>query len=362
MKLLHRYILNLLARNFLIGLSLFTFMFLMVDFFDRLDNVLAEKATLGTIIQYFLFKIPLMANLMLPIAMMFATLFTYGLLSKSSEITAMRAAGLPISWLARPLVVMSVGLSIFSLLWGEFVVPYAEHRQKELYNIDIRKKDKQGGYSQANFWWRNGNRFFSVDAFDSRTNTLEFLSELDINADWKVIRRTDAQKVTWVDPLVGWTMQGVTQYDFDAKPERVEKLASIALPLREQPRDFYDYRTDPSTMSFFDLRSFIKTQRRNGIPTAQYLPDLASKIAFPFVIFITAIIVLPFTLRPARSGSMAFSSMAAIGIAFTYFAVDSFSIAMGRAELLPPILAAWTANILMGTVAVILNLGAESPQ
>jgi lipopolysaccharide export system permease protein len=87
-----------------------------------------------------------------------------------------------------------------------------------------------------------------------------------------------------------------------------------------------------------------------------------SKLAFPFVIFITGLVVLPFTLRPARSGSMAFSSLAAIFVAFTYYAVDSFSISMGRAELLPPLLAAWMANILMGIVALVLNLGAEAPQ
>jgi lipopolysaccharide export system permease protein len=59
---------------------------------------------------------------------------------------------------------------------------------------------------------------------------------------------------------------------------------------------------------------------------------------------------------------MAFSSLAAIFVAFTYYAVDSFSISMGRAELLPPLLAAWMANILMGIVALVLNLGAEAPQ
>jgi lipopolysaccharide export system permease protein len=115
-------------------------------------------------------------------------------------------------------------------------------------------------------------------------------------------------------------------------------------------------------MSYRELRRFIKDQKRNGISTTQYLPDMHSKLAFPFVIFITGLVVLPFTLRPARSGSMAFSSLSAIFVAFTYYAVDSFSISMGRAELLPPLLAAWMANILMGIVALVLNLGAEAPQ
>lgn len=361
MKILHRYIISLLIRNFFIGLAMFTFLFLMVDFFDRLDNVLAEKASAGLVFQYFLYKLPLMANLMLPVACMFSVLFTFGLLSKSSEITAMRASGLTISWLSRPLVYFALLLSFTSLILGEFVVPVTERRQKELYNIDIRQKDKKGSYSQTDFWWRRENKFFTVDLFDSRSDTLHTLSSFDINAAWEVVKRTDAKEVRWLDPLVGWNMKDVVIHHFDTQPVTVEKLQSLPLPIRERPQDFYEFRTEPSTMSFFELRKFIKDQKRNGISTTQYLPDLYNKLAFPLVILITALVVLPFTLRPARSGSMAFSTLAAISIAFAYFAVDSFSISMGRAELLPPFLAAWMANIVMGIVALVLNLGAEAP-
>jgi lipopolysaccharide export system permease protein len=115
-------------------------------------------------------------------------------------------------------------------------------------------------------------------------------------------------------------------------------------------------------MSFLELQTFIKRQKDNGVATTQYLPDLYNKLAFPFVICVTGLLVLPFALLPARSGSMAVSSLLAIFTAFAYFAVDSFSISMGRADLLPPALAAWSANIVMGIVAFILNIGTESPR
>lgn len=362
MKILHRYILGLLIKNFLIGLGMFVFLFLMVDFFDRLDNVLAENASLITALSYFMYKIPLMVNLMLPVALIFSTLFTFGLLSKSSEITAMRAGGLTITWLAKPLMGFGLLLSLVSLLLGEVVVPFTERRQKELYNIDIRQKDKRGGYNQTDFWWREGPNFYAADLFDSRTNTLQNLSHLEVDENWRIIRRTDAKEVDWIDPIVGWGMRDVTRMHFDTSPLSVEKLRSLPLPVREKPSDFYEFRSDATTMSYRELRRFIKDQRRNGISTTQYLPEMHSKLAFPFVIFITGLVVLPFTLKPARSGSMAFSSLSAIFIAFMYYAVDSFSISMGIAELLPPALAAWMANIIMGIVAFVLHLGAEAPQ
>jgi len=361
MKILHRYILGLLLRNFCIGLGMFTFLFLMVDFFDRLDNVLTDTATLGTVLQYFLFKVPFMVNLMLPVAVMFSTLFTFGLLSKSSEVTAMRASGLTVAWLARPLLSFALCLTVVSLVLGELVVPFSERRQKELYNLDIKQKDKQGGYNQEDFWWRDGSEFYSAGLFDSRTNSLRSLTHLQINAAWTVVRRTDAFEARWIDPLAGWTMKNVSRIYLERSPITVESFDQLPLPVKDQPQDFYEFRDDPTTMSFAELRGFISRQAQNGIATTQYLPDLYNKLAFPFVVVLTAMVVLPFTLRPARSGSMAFSSLSAIFIAFAYYAVDSFSISMGRAELLPALLAAWMANILMGIIALVLNLGAEAP-
>lgn len=362
MKILHRYILGILVKNFAIGLSMFVFLFLMVDFFDRLDNVLSEKASVFLIAQYFICKIPLMVALMLPIALMFSVLFTFGLLSKSSEITAMRASGLTLTWLAKPLIVAGILLSLCSFVLGEYVVPFAERKQKQIYNLEIKKKDKKGGYSQEHFWWRNGNSFFAVDLFNSSSKSLHHLSQFEVDDSWNAIKRTDAEDVDWVSDDLGWSMRDVVRYHFDTQPVTVEHFEQVPLIISERPEDFYEFKDDPSTMSYREIRRFIKKQRHNGISTAQYLPDMYSKLAVPLVVFIVGMIVLPFTLIPSRTGSMAQSSLAALFIAFAYFAVDSFSISMGRADLLPPALAAWMANIVMGTVALILNLGAEAPR
>jgi lipopolysaccharide export system permease protein len=362
MKVLHRYIFILLVKNFSIGLVTFVFLFLMVDFLDRIDNILAEKASLGLIVQYFACRIPMIVTLMLPVALIFATLFTFGLLSKSSEITAMRASGVTLLWLARPLLIFGLGLSLVSLLLNEVVVPASERRQKEIYNIKIRQKDTRGGYNQSDFWWRSGSHFYAIELFNSKTKSMKNLSDFELNGDWQVVRRTDAASVRWLTEGLGWSMQNVARYHFDGDLMRIEKLADLPLPIPETPSDFYEFKDDPTTMSFSELRSFINKQSSNGVSTSQYLPDLYGKLAFPFVIFITGVLVLPFTLLPARSGSMATSSLAAIFVAFAYYAVDSFSISMGRAELLPPLLAAWSANIVMGLVAFILNAGSEAPR
>ncbi len=362
MTILHRYITSLLLKNFAVGLITFVFLFLMVDFFDRIDNVLTENSSVWLVVQYFACKIPRILTLMLPVAMIFGTLFTFGLLSKSSELTAMRASGVTVFWLARPLVVLGVTLTGVSLFLNEVIVPYSERYQKEIYNIKIRQKDKKGTYNQSDFWWRNQNRFYAIDLFNSRSKSMHDLSEFVISDDWEATRRTDAKRVEWLAKGLGWTMKDVNSYYLSREKIESERLRSLPLPISENPEDFYEFNDEPATMSYRELENFIERQKHNGVATSQYLPDLYNKLAFPFVICVTGLLVLPFALLPARSGSMAVSSLLAIFTAFTYFAVDSFSISMGRAELLPPLLAAWSANIVMGIVAFVLNIGTEAPR
>lgn len=135
----------------------------------------------------------------------------------------------------------------------------------------------------------------------------------------------------------------------------------LPLPLEERPTDFYDVKTDPNTMSLFELRKFVQQQMQAGVSVLGYLPYLYEKVAFPLSSLIVGLVVFTFALRPARSGGMASSVLAALLIGFSYYAVHSFSVAMGKAEILPAFISAWIANALLGFVASVLILGAESP-
>lgn len=362
MNIIHRYIFSHLLRSLFLCLAVFVLLFLIFDFFDRIDNIVAEESNFSLTLQYFLFKVPLMAALMLPVSMMVAVLFTIGIMSKNSEIVAMRASGISVRMLAFPIVVLGLLVSISGFLLSEFVVPYTQRRAKDIYNLDIRKKDERGGYSQSNLWWRKGETFYSADTFDSRTNSIHGLSSFQVDSNFRVERRVNAKRTDWIDKLLGWSMRDVTQYRFETDGSiKSQELRMLPLPLEERPTDFYDVKTDPNTMSLFELRKFVQQQMQAGVSVLGYLPYLYEKVAFPLSSLIVGLVVFTFALRPARSGGMASSVLAALLIGFSYYAVHSFSVAMGKAEILPAFISAWIANALLGFVASVLILGAESP-
>ncbi len=362
-KILHKYIWKSLIRNVLLSNISLVLLFLVFDFFDRIDNILPKDPDFIVVLQYFIFKIPQFFVLSLPIAFVIATLFTYGLLSKNSEMTAMRASGLRISWLARPLILTAFLFSIFNLFCSEVIVPASVRRVKEIYNIDILQKDLQGTYSQNNIWWREDSNFYSIEAFDSRDSSLHTFSMFNIDPNYQVKRRENSPRVDWINPALGWNMQDVQKLDF-----KQNKIANtiyfdrLPLLIDNQPADFFLDDTEPLAMTFDQLQNYIKEQKENGQKTDDLLPDLYSKLSFPFVILICSLAVLPLAIRPARSGSMAASFIFGVLICFAYFAVHSFSLALGRAELVSPFLSAWMGNLVLSFVALFLYIGAEVPE
>jgi lipopolysaccharide export system permease protein len=362
MKLLHRYIAQSFVWNLCASLAVFILLFLLVDVIDRLDNILTEHPPLLVVLQYFALKIPLMFVSILPIASLTATLFTIGVMSKNSEFTAMRASGCTILWLVLPILLLSLTLSLTSLALSQTVVPYATRRVKEIYNIDIKQKDKRGSYSQTDFWWRDGNNFYSARMFDSRTNTLHDLLRLKLDQTMSVQERLDSGTAAFLAPGLGWTMTPVTQYFFSKElsyPQEI-KHAQLPLPISQSPEDFYSIRPEPDTMSYFELRDFMMQQQANGVSTGEYLSDLHEKISFPFITLVVTFVVITFALQSARTGSMAGPILASLTIAFSYYAIHSFCVALGRAELLNPYVAAWFSNCLYGIIGLVLIMGAES--
>jgi lipopolysaccharide export system permease protein len=363
MTIIQKYILKNFLQTLFLCVSALTLLFMIFDFFDRIDNIVAEKPSVFLVAEYFLYKIPVMLSQTLPLSVLIASMLSLAVLSKNSEITAMRATGMTIFWITKPVLLSGIFISVFALLLNEFVVPGSNRRLKEIYNIDIHKKDLRGGYSQSDIWWRTGDDFFSVSQFDSRTETLHEVNKFETDKKFNLIKRTDADTASWIDPALGWSMKDITEYRFDLGSSSIQqkKLKALPLPIKETPSDFYAKAAEPMSMSYFEMRSFIKKQQESGLSVSGYMADLYNKFAFPFICFIVSALAIPFSLRTARSGTMANSVLAAIGLGFMYYAMHSFSIAMGRAEIWPPLLAAWMTNIVMLIVAIIFNLGAEAP-
>jgi lipopolysaccharide export LptBFGC system permease protein LptF len=108
-------------------------------------------------------------------------------------------------------------------------------------------------------------------------------------------------------------------------------------------------------MSYGELHNYIADLRQSGFDTVALRVQLDSKLSVPAISFIMAILAVPFALLMGKRGGVA-GIATAIGVAIAYWSVAAVFNSMGSVNTLPPVLAAWSPDLLFGMAGSYLLL------
>lgn len=136
---LERYIIRNHVGPFFFSLSLLTFVFIM-DFILRYIELFLDKGVkFHIVLQTFILSLGHMFALIIPMAVLPATLMTFGNFSSENEITAMKASGVSLYRMILPGLIMASLLTGGMIVYNNHVLPDSNHRLLNLL-IDINKK------------------------------------------------------------------------------------------------------------------------------------------------------------------------------------------------------------------------------
>lgn len=353
MKILDRYILKEFLRFFGITVISLILLFLIVDFFEKIRMFLGNQATVAQMASYFIFSIPMIIFYMLPASVLLATLLTYSSLSKSSEITAMKANGISLYRISIPPLMFALLISIFSFFFNELITPAAVQKTEHIIIVEVQKQKTFGFFKQNEIWYHSENAIYNFKMFDVNNDVLRGITVNYLNPDFKLKARIDAETAEWKNDK--WVFYNVlsTHFDKDDAPV-LERSKEAVINIPEKPNDFKIIQKDAEKMGYFELKKYINKIQKEGYDVRRYIVDLQGKIAVSFVTIILVIIGVSFSLRSERSGGVMQSIGIGIFIGFSYFVVHAFSMALGRSGMFPALFAAWAANIIFSAVAALL--------
>lgn len=365
-NILSRYILSEFFSVLFICLLASIGLFLVFDTFERIKIFIAYKTPLLTALTYLALKVPLILQLMLPIATLISCIVSLGRLSQKSEITAMRASGLSIINIAKPLVLSSVLLTAIMFLNGEYLVPKATEKVEQIFQFDIKQKHLSGKLNRNNFWFREKNTFINIGLFDTAKKKIEGVTVLEFDDNFQLIRRIDALSATWVESeFNGWIMENAIESNSlkTKSEEQVDKklFSYPRLPLitSKSPKDLYNLQRTAETFTYSELKKYIDKLKGEGVVTRKYEVDLASKISFPLVCIVASLVAIPFSFSSVRSGSLTLGFIAAVSIGFGYYIIHAIFTSFGSSGFLPVEFAAWSANVILLSIGLYLLGGAE---
>lgn len=119
---IHYYIAREIAVPIVLGLLIFTFVLLMGRILKLVELVVNKGVPLGEILQLFAYLLPAFLVITLPLAFLLGVLLGFGRLSADNEVVALRASGIPIYGMLRPVLVLAVICSLITgwlTLYGE---------------------------------------------------------------------------------------------------------------------------------------------------------------------------------------------------------------------------------------------------
>lgn len=348
MRILDRYILKELLGPFFFGICLFASILVGTGPLFRIAQYISQYgASLWTCLKLLTFSLPAIIHLTFPMAMLLASLMAFGRLSSSSEIVAMKCGGLSFYRLATPVFLVAFGVSIFSMVFNELLVPRANAAYSYIVHYEIMKntrpksqehiviKDIAGGKLE---------RLTYARRFDEDLSMMQGVTIQEFE-NGRLTRMENAETAVWKDG--GWTMRNGILYDMtdDGKVERTMRFTEQAMPVEKEPGVISRDQKRPEEMTIRELKQHIQILKREQVRTGFFEVELHQRIAVPFACFIFSLIGVPLGIQRQRSSSSVGLGISVI-IIFAYYAIMSVAMALGQGGTLPPMTAVWIPNIL----------------
>jgi LPS export ABC transporter permease LptG len=357
--ILDRYLIREFVVLFGIGVTVAATLFVMVDLLQTLDRYLRVKPPLGYIVEHFVFRLPPALYDGLPVVMLVATVFLFLSLSRFHELTAMKAAGISLYRISTPILLFGLSVAVSAMLFQELFLPRLKELGEEVDRVKIRGELPQPLQSRQRMWLRSSDtRFFRIELMNPQTSDLYGVTVLEVDENFQLRDRFDARQAHWTPD--GWEIRDGAYRE----PRRDGSIDTTpftltSVDLSENIGEFTKFQKRGEDMSYWELREYIAKLQAAGFQVKGYLVDLYSKLSFPLVNLVMVLVGIPFSLQSPRTGRV-FGVGLAIAIMAGYLVVHYIALSFARADLLPPLVAAWAANVIFFGIGTSLFLRART--
>ena len=355
-RILDRFIVTQMGGSFLFGVMVFSLLLVAGDLLFQIANLVIDKGvSLGVVLRLFVYKLPEVVVMTLPMASLLSALLTFGRLSSQSEIVALRAAGISFSRIVRPVLAASIFISLFAMLLNETLVPLSNRAADNIMRYEVARERPSLLREKVFLREESGgvlNRVIYISKLRQNLGTMEDVLVQEFKEGY-MNRIISAKQGIWRDDE-WWLEDGKT---FEVQEDRSVKLlfsfARQKLPLLLGPAEVARTSQRPADMSALQLWGHISIMSKQGANLAPLWVLFHLKLAVPWACVILAVLGSTLGIGHQRSGAGMGIAMSVL-IVFAYYVVMSFSRSFGEAGYIPPLFAAWAPNIIFMTLAVIL--------
>lgn len=353
-KILDRYILKQVIEMFLMGVFVFTTIIFASDTFITLIKQIAKFGIpFKVAFILILLNLPSVIVMTIPMGVLLATVMTLNKLSLSSEITVMRACGIGLNRIAKPIFIFAVIMSLSSFFINESVVPVMMSQSKTLALWALGQKNIPDG--KENFVFKE----LTDDGILKRLFYVGFCQKKTL------------YNVTVLDNSKEGTIQVLQAREGKTSPDGWKFEKGAAYTITDNGQVLNTTLFDKSTVKFgldlsdemnknvakeYNFTGLLKFLSKSDITPEDrqiYTIELFDKIALPLTTIVFVLVGVPLAITPPRvryNRGFLFSIL----IIFAYYVIRALSISFGEAGSIAPFLAACLPNIILTVMGTCL--------
>ena len=359
MRIYSRYLLKEMLSIFFLSLLALLSIYLLVDFFAKVDNAMENQAGFMPLVFFLANQIPFILGKFIPLALLLATMLALGGMAQHNEIVAFQAGGLSLVRLARPLVGAGLVLALVTFFVNNHLVPVTSLKADHIKNVAIRGDKEKNLYNLKSLWYAGAAGIYYFENLDPVKKTIEKALLYRFADDRRLSQRLDIEKLVYHVEDKKWVGGKVRVRDFRFRDgfTDVAKFSheeNLEIVIAETFQDFMVPRKEPDRMSLSELKSYIGKAKNAGLSHMEYTVEIFNRMLYPFSCPLMVLLAIPFSLVSRRHGGAARGVAISLMLGFSFWITLSLSLALGQGRLLGPLTAAALPYLLYGTFAVFM--------
>jgi lipopolysaccharide export system permease protein len=350
-RILDRYLLREFLKIFGITVLGFPLLTIAIDLTDHIGTYLNNKIPGKDIFLAYVYSVPQQVFFIIPAAVLFATVFSVGALARHSEITAAKASGISFHRLVAPVFLVAAVITVGTFFLGEFA-PLANGKRAER----LGERQSRHETTRNDFVYRaDGGRVYVIGLLSSPERTMRDVQiEREGTGPSFPSYLLTAATGRW-DPLRGWTLGRGTLRLLPGRDQEIafgyDSLRQRALT--ESPLDLLAEPKQPNEMRYAELEHYVRTLERSGSDAAKLEVEKALKIAIPVTCLIIVLFGAPLGIANARAGAT-WGVAVSLATTIVFLTLIQITKAVGNGGAIPPLVAAWTPNVLFTLGGLVL--------
>jgi LPS export ABC transporter permease LptG len=349
---LDRYVVDGWLRIFMLTAIGFPVVSIMINLTDNLNKLLDRGLSMREIAVSYIYSVPENAFLVMPAAVLFATVFTVGAMGRHSELTAAKAGGLSFHRLMLPVFIAAVLASGLAFLVGE-LAPGATARELEIQ----KAKQVRPTRTRFNFVYRgDAGWVYTIRSLDVTNRQLKqvMFERQGTGMGYPGLVIT-ADSASYDSKLHTWRLRNGASRVI-AAPDRQATFSFKTMRLKalhQSPADLLAEPKAPDEMRYAELGRYIDALKRSGNDANKLMVDQALKLALPATCLIIALFGAPLAVTSPRAGA-AVGVAISLGTTVVFLLVTQITKAVGAGGVINPVVAAWFPNVVFLFAGLVL--------